>query len=60
MALCSMSLQFICSVDISVLIEFEERIQQWKNKQFEEKTYPKGDNKRYNADFKPLIQTELF
>jgi hypothetical protein len=30
------------------------------NKQFEEKPYPKGDNKRYNADFKPLIQTELF
>ena len=30
------------------------------NKQFEVKPYPKGDNKNYNADFKPLIQTELF
>ena len=29
-------------------------------KQFEQKPYPKGDNKRYNTDFKPLIQTELF
>jgi hypothetical protein len=30
------------------------------SKLFEVKSYPKGDNKRYNADFKPLIQTELF
>jgi hypothetical protein len=30
------------------------------NKLFEAKSYPKGDNKRYNADYKPLIQTELF
>ena len=24
------------------------------------KQYPKGKNKRYQADYKPLIQTELF
>jgi hypothetical protein len=30
------------------------------NKLLEAKSYPKGDNKRYNADYKPLIQTELF
>jgi len=29
-------------------------------KLFEIKPYPKGDNKRYDADYKPSIQTQLF
>jgi hypothetical protein len=37
--------------------EIKKMKKELKMKIFE---YPKGDNKRYNADFKPLIQTELF
>ena len=31
-----------------------------KEKLFEIKSYPKGQNKKYNADYKITIQTELF
>ena len=31
-----------------------------KNKLFQCRSYPKGENKRYDASYKPLIQTELF
>jgi hypothetical protein len=37
---------------------FKKEIMQ--NKLFEIKKYPKGDNERYDASYKPLIQTELF
>lgn len=30
------------------------------NKKFEIKQYPKGDNKRYDASYNPIIQTQLF
>ena len=30
------------------------------NKLFKIKDYPKGENKRYDANYKPLIQTQLF
>jgi hypothetical protein len=32
----------------------------FKEKQFEVKAYPKGENKRYDASYKPTIQTQLF
>jgi hypothetical protein len=31
-----------------------------KHKLFQEKEYPKGNNIRYNSDYNPVIQTELF
>ena len=31
-----------------------------KKLNYEKKSYPKGNNIRYNADYKPTIQTELF
>jgi hypothetical protein len=31
-----------------------------KHRLFEQKEYPKGDNTRYDAEYKPIIQTELF
>ena len=30
------------------------------NKLFDSKKYPKGQNKRYDASYKPTIQRELF
>jgi len=31
-----------------------------KNKLFNIKKYPKGNNKKYDASYKPVIQNELF
>lgn len=31
-----------------------------KNLKLEIKNYPKGENKKYNSEYKPIIQTELF
>ena len=32
----------------------------YKNFKYEKQPYPKGENKRYNAEYKPAIQTQLF
>ena len=45
---------------IKVVADKKEKKEIMKHKLFEEKPYPKGQNKRYNADYKPTIQTELF
>lgn len=38
--------------------KFKKKIM--KNKRFEISDYPKGENKRYDASYKPIVQTKLF
>lgn len=45
---------------IKIVANKKDKKEILKHKLFEEKPYPKGENKRYNADYKPTIQTELF
>jgi hypothetical protein len=45
---------------IKIVANKKDKKEILKHKLFEEKPYPKGNNRRYNADFQPTIQTELF
>lgn len=45
---------------VYILTDKKTKKQIMKNKLFEIKKYPKGENKRYDASYKPTIQTELF
>jgi len=40
--------------------KFKNKMNKIINEHFSIKSYPKGENKRYDASYKPLIQTELF
>jgi hypothetical protein len=45
---------------VYVLADKRKKNEIMNRKLFEIKPYPKGENKRYDASFKPLIQTQLF
>lgn len=45
---------------VYVLANKKYKKQIMNNKLFESKPYPKGENKRYDASFNPIIQSELF
>ena len=45
---------------IKIVANKKDKKEILKHKLFEEKPYPKGKNKRYNADYKPTIQTQIF
>lgn len=45
---------------VYVLAKKKEKKEIMKNKLFESKQYPKGNNKKYDASYKPSIQTLLF
>jgi len=45
---------------VYILADKRKKEQIMSKKQFEIKPYPKGENKRYDASYKPLIQTTLF
>jgi len=45
---------------VYVIANKRDKKEMMKNKLFEVKEYPKGDNLRYDASYKPTIQSELF
>jgi hypothetical protein len=45
---------------VYVVANKKDKKNMMKEKLFEIKSYPKGQNKKYNADYKTTIQTELF
>ena len=45
---------------VYVLADKKTRKEIMNNKRFNIEPYPKGDNIRYNATYKPIIQTQLF
>jgi len=45
---------------VYVIANKRDKKEMMKNKLFEVKEYPKGDNIRYDASYKPTIQSELF
>ncbi|NBN88457.1 MAG: hypothetical protein EBV32_05160 [Proteobacteria bacterium] len=45
---------------VYVLADKKKRKEIMNNKKFNIQTYPKGDNIRYDATYKPIIQTQLF
>jgi len=45
---------------VYIIANKKNKKQIMKNKLFISKKYPKGQNKRYDASYKPTIQKELF